>query len=269
MGGVLNGTRTPVGIFGNSLLRHSANGGAGYAFKVNDKFNMALEYRFTFGFSDDLDAIYKGRTHDMVHYFSARFNFNIGNKGKKVAPLWWINPDVMKATETNTLIKTLVSKALDSLDTDGDGVLDIYDKEKITLQKCFPVDVDGVGTCPPVECCTDTIGGRDSVIVTTRSGCDIGMSTITFQGKSPGLTPAIENALQEVARRLKENPRCHLMLRGTMKYGKENWVTVIRSYLIEKASISETRIISHSYSTEEMKNMDVNSVQLIGIFKED
>ena len=34
------------------------------------------------------------------------------------------------------------------LDTDGDGVPDCMDYEKLTLQKCFPVTGNGVGTCP-------------------------------------------------------------------------------------------------------------------------
>ena len=33
-------------------------------------------------------------------------------------------------------------------DTDGDGVPDYKDKEVLTLQKCFPVNADGRGSCP-------------------------------------------------------------------------------------------------------------------------
>ena len=268
MGGVLNGTRTTIGVFGNSFLRHSINGGAGYAVKINDKVNLAAEYRLTFGFTDDLDAIYKGRTHDMIHYFSARFNINIGGKTKKVEPLWWINPNVMKATETNTLIKTLVSKALDSLDTDGDGVLDIRDKEKITLQKCFPVDADGVGTCPTEPCCSDTIKIKDSTIITTKNGCDIGMTTLVFPNGSYELTEDMKATLQRLATRLKENPGCMLMLRGVMKQGMQDRVEIVRKYLTDSLNISGKRIMSYAYTREEMKTMDVHSVQVIGTFDE-
>ncbi len=268
MGGVLNGTRTNIGVFGDNILRHSISGGGGYAYKINDKFNMAAEYRLTFGFSDDLDAIYKGRTHDMLHYFSLRFNFNIGNKAKKVEPLWWINPNVMKATETNMLIKTLVSNALDSLDTDGDGVLDYRDKEKITLQKCFPVDEDGVGTCPPVECCKDTIRLTDSTIVTRKNGCDIGMLKFSFAEKSKLLTSEMKSSLDDLAQRLRSNPNCNLIIRGAMKYSELDRVAVVRNYLTETASISETRIVSVAYTREEMKQLDMNTVQIIGTFNE-
>ena len=38
---------------------------------------------------------------------------------------------------------------------DGDGVPDYRDKELLTSQKCFPVNNDGIGTCPENACCKE------------------------------------------------------------------------------------------------------------------
>ena len=40
-------------------------------------------------------------------------------------------------------------------DTDKDGIPDFRDKEILTSQKCFPVNADGIGSCPESSCCRD------------------------------------------------------------------------------------------------------------------
>ena len=44
-----------------------------------------------------------------------------------------------------------------ALDTDADGIPDYKDKELLTPQNCFPVDSTGVGNCPVLPCCNDSI----------------------------------------------------------------------------------------------------------------
>ena len=39
-----------------------------------------------------------------------------------------------------------------AMDTDGDGVPDYKDHEKLTSSRCFPVDENGVGYCPEPDC---------------------------------------------------------------------------------------------------------------------
>ncbi len=50
--------------------------------------------------------------------------------------------------EPNTPKGAIVETNGVAKDTDGDGVPDYKDKEILTLQKCFPVNADGMGKCP-------------------------------------------------------------------------------------------------------------------------
>ncbi len=49
-----------------------------------------------------------------------------------------------------------------ALDTDGDGIPDCRDKEKLTNQNCFPVNSNGVGSCPEPEMKKDSIRSSKS-----------------------------------------------------------------------------------------------------------
>ncbi len=187
-GTVTNGGRNPIGrINKNQLMRHAASVGAGFSHKFNDIVHLGLEQRFTLSFDDDLDGIHDGRGNDIISYTSLRLGINVGNKAKKVQPLYWLNPNNYVYNELNKSTHAILpKKKLDdadgdgitdqfdlepntpagapvdshgrSLDTDGDGVIDLRDKEPLTQKSCFPVNADGVGKCPePAEpaCCKE------------------------------------------------------------------------------------------------------------------
>lgn len=167
-------------------LLNAASVGAGVAYKLNNKTNIKLEQRFTKVLTgyDYLDGVKSGSSNDMYSFTSVGVNINMGKTSKRVQPLWWINPNNFAYNELNApkhmkMPKVKLDDAdgdgitdqfdlepntpkgakVDSrgraLDTDGDGVPDYRDKEPLTPQNCFPVNNDGVGTCPEPPCCKE------------------------------------------------------------------------------------------------------------------
>lgn len=254
-GGVTNGGRTPIGrINGNQLMRHAGSAGAGIAFKINNKFNIGLEQRFTLTFDDDMDGLNLGRGNDIISYTSARINMNVGGNAKKVQPLWWINPNNYVYNEINKPAHMKLPKVkLDdadgdgvadqfdlepntpagaqvdahgrALDTDGDGVPDFRDKEKITPTSCQPSNADGVGKCPePAEpaCCKeikDLVGISGGVWKGKAKGdaetCAIGdLPSVQFKAGSAKLSKDAEAILASVAQKIASNPDCKVKVTG-------------------------------------------------------
>ena len=119
-----------------------AQGGAGIAFRVSDKFNIALEEQIStlFGKRADLIDGYEFGFRDFLAFTHVRLNFNVGGgaataavagaaAGAKTLPLWWTGP----ADEMNARVTELEKRPkFDPTDTDGDGVIDMFDQEKDT-----------------------------------------------------------------------------------------------------------------------------------------
>jgi outer membrane protein OmpA-like peptidoglycan-associated protein len=201
-------------IFGGTPYRPVLEIGGGIEFKLNEKFNIALEDKVSITKTDLLDgqewqetgsnSVHAlTRDYDSYNFLSIGLNYNIGRKA--VEPLWWINPLDYAYSEINAprhmkLPKPVLDDAdgdgvtdqfdhepntpagcpVDthgvSRDTDGDGVPDCKDKELITPTQCQPVDADGVGKCPDPACCKEINARLDSGGVGTmgKSRCFIG-----------------------------------------------------------------------------------------------
>jgi len=129
--------------------------GAGFAFKLNNKLNIAVEDKFTFTTTDLLDgqqwqnnytlgasnSIAQTTSKDRYNFVSIGLNYNIFGK-HAVEPLYWINPLDYAYNEINAPRHMKLPKpVLD--DTDGDGVTDQFDLEPNTPKGC-PVDTHGV-----------------------------------------------------------------------------------------------------------------------------
>jgi len=129
--------------------------GMGFQFKLNNKFNIAVEDKFTFTSSDLLDgqqwqnnytstavnSIAQTRSSDSYNFVSVGINYNLFGK-HAVEPLWWLNPLDYAYNEINAPRHMKLPKpVLD--DTDGDGVTDQFDLEPNT-PKGAPVDSHGV-----------------------------------------------------------------------------------------------------------------------------
>jgi outer membrane protein OmpA-like peptidoglycan-associated protein len=233
--------------------------GIGFAVKLSDKFNIALEDKLSIMKSDLIDgqqwqetgstAVHAmTRDNDSYNFLSIGLNYNLGRKA--VEPLYWLNPLDYAYSEINAprhmkLPKPVLDDAdgdgvtdqfdhepntpagcpVDthgvSLDTDGDGVPDCKDKEKITPTQCQPVDADGVGKCPDPACCKDLASRLDSGgYGGGPRKCNIGdLPSVTFKGRSVSLSKDGQALLATVAEKMRNNPNCKVAVIG---YGESS-----------------------------------------------
>ncbi len=247
-----------------------ASAGIGIQYLFTPRFALGVEDRLTYWNSDILDGQanhdgYKfSKTNDWTNAVDFTLGFNIGNKNKRILPLWWVNPtdyiyseltdprhlrtqidytdtdgdgvlDVLDQ-EPNTPAGCPVNTHGVSLDTDGDGVPDCRDKQLITPTYCFPVDRDGVGDCPCPEGCG------------TVATCNLASRTLAYSGASTDLTSRNLAALDDVYNTMTAAPDCKAVIIG---YGMANkreiqrsWdrVNKIINYLADKG-ISRDRFI--------------------------
>ena len=261
----------------NQALYNNVDFGAGMSFRLSSKVNLGFEERISNSLTgiDFLDGYINkkgvGSGADKMAYSTVKLNINMGNASTHTEPLWWINPNnyIYNEVATPKHMKfppvvlpdadgdgvtdqfdmepnTPAGCAVDvhgvSLDTDGDGVPDCRDKEKLTPQNCFPVNADGVGTCPEPECCKN--------IQPAAPTCSIGsLPSVQFKNGSATLNSTAKSLLDNVAQQLMANPNCKVKLVGYGASDKRaqqlSWdhVNAVKTYLTEKQGISESRVI--------------------------
>jgi outer membrane protein OmpA-like peptidoglycan-associated protein len=245
--GESQGARRPR-LFGDTF-KPTGTVGVGMAFKLSNKFNLAIEDRITMT-GDDLfdgqrwqehaagDAVLT-RNFDTYNFMSLGLNYNLGSKS--VEPLWWLNPldyayqEIRKpknmilpkpvlpdsdgdgVTDQFDREQTPAGVPVDthgvSLDTDGDGVPDAKDKELVTPTYCQPVDADGVGKCPcPAEECFEKYvkAGTANDCATTLGA----LPSISFKSGSNQLDADAKAVLATVATRLRNSPECKVVVAG-------------------------------------------------------
>jgi len=237
-------------ILDNKTLDFAPSIGAGAQYRINKKFNIQLENRYTFPSDAYLDGsvygkplgntVSKGRNNDAVNYFSFSVNYNLKTKKKSVEPLYWINPldhayselsyprhmilpnPVLPDEDGDGITdqfdkcpKTPKGVAVDShgcpLDTDGDGVPDYKDKQLITPTECQPVDADGVGKCPCPDGCKEMMGTGGK----NGNACGtIGAGTILFTNNSNHISTGMEAQLAVLAAQMQASPLCKAVIIG-------------------------------------------------------
>ncbi len=265
-------------LFG-STLAPVGHVGAGIAFRLNRRLNIAIEDRYTITRSDLLDgqrwaeqvngAPVLTPDYDNYNYLSVGLNINLG--AKSVEPLWWLNPldyayqeirkprlmilpkPVLPDTDGDGVTdqfdqeQTPAGCPVDShgvsLDTDGDGVPDCRDKEKVTPTKWQPVDADGVGKVPcPDSACLEGLRRVDDCA--TALGA---MPSIAFTSGS-SLTSETRSLLAGVAARLRNSPTCRLTIVSYCTDSKSKQQSgnaraeSVRRYLVESEGISNDRL---------------------------
>ncbi|HQV61345.1 MAG: OmpA family protein [Chitinophagaceae bacterium] len=248
------GDRRPK-LFGDTF-KPSGTVGAGVAFKLSNRLNLAIEDRWTFIKDDLLDGqrwqeaawgdATLTRDFDSYNYLSVGLNINLG--AKSVEPLWWLNPlDYAYSEIRNPRLMRLPKPVLPdtdgdgitdqfdreqtpagcpvdshgvSLDTDGDGVPDCKDKELITPTYCQPVDADGVGKCPvpcPDEKCFEGFIKQANDCATLLGA----LPSVSFKAGSNKLSDDTKAVLATVASKLRNNPGCKVVVVGYCSSSKK------------------------------------------------
>jgi OOP family OmpA-OmpF porin len=251
-------------------------GGLGVQFKLSTRLSLQLEDHVTLPFDDALDNKQYTNTgnltpdKDIVNYASLGLNFNLGNKRKNVAPLWWVNPldyaygeladprhmrlpDPILPDSDNDGIADQFDKcpgtpagvAVDShgcpMDTDGDGVPDYKDKQLITPTECQPVDADGVGKCPCPDGCPT--GGAVSQCGNIMAG------SLNFAGNSSNISMGMQSQLGNLAAQMSAAPTCKVVIIGAGNTSKmqqqRSWdrVNAVIEHMSEKHGIDRNRFV--------------------------
>lgn len=254
-------------------------GGVGVQFKLGDRVSLQIEDKISWSGLDYLDGIRLDPTpgaglspdKDILNYASVGLGFNLGNKSKRVAPLWWVNPldhvyneladprhmripDVVIADSDGDGVADQFDKCPDTpngvavdahgcpLDTDGDGVPDYRDKELITPTKCQPVNADGIGDCPcDPKCVTEAPKASCSNIISAGS--------ISFSNNSASLSSSAKSQLAMIAAQMNQDPTCVVVFEGNTDKVKMNrqrsWdrVNNIINYMADELQISRSRFI--------------------------
>jgi len=273
------GDRRPK-LFGDTF-KPSGTVGAGIAFKLSKRLNLAIEDRLTIVKDDLLDGQQwqehpmgdAALTSDFDSYNFASVGLNINLGAKSVEPLWWLNPlDYAYSEIRNPRLMKLPKPVLPdsdgdgvtdqfdqeqtpagapvnthgvSLDTDGDGVPDFKDKELVTPTYCQPVDADGIGKCPcPDSTCFEGMIKKDDCSDKLSS-----LPSISFKSGSNSLSKDNEAVLSTVASRLRNSPECKVVVVGYCSSSKKeqqlSWdhVNKVITYMVEKEGISADRFI--------------------------
>ncbi|MEL6987585.1 MAG: OmpA family protein [Bacteroidota bacterium] len=121
-------------------------GGFGVARKISKRVNIGFEHHIILSDNDHWDGwlfrtpFDETNNADIGHYTSLRLNFNLGNFDEKTEPLYWLNP---LDAPLSDLAEVKSRPKFDLTDTDGDGVIDMFDQEKDSETGC-PVDTRGV-----------------------------------------------------------------------------------------------------------------------------
>ena len=278
-------TRRATNFTGNKTLEFAPSVGAGAQFRLSKRINLQLEERMTYptngdGYMSGINYLPQQsaaaqnavptRAGNLLSNTSIGLNFNLGNKKKRVEPLYWLNPLDFSYNELNyprhMLLPDPVLPDADGdgvtdqfdkcpgtpagvsvdahgcpLDTDGDGVPDFRDKQLITPTECQPVDADGVGKCPCPEGCGTANKG---------SQCgNIGAGSIVFPSTSAHIGSTMQSQLATLAAQMQANPDCHVVITGAGNGNKlqqqRSWdrVNAVIQYMSEKNGINRNRFI--------------------------
>lgn len=133
-------------LFDDGTLVPQFHALVGISRKINKRMNISLEHKIMLNDFDRWDGFIYRSTADQTndgdngHYTSLRLAFNLGSFDKRTEPLYWLNP---LDAAMNDIAELKQRPILDLTDTDGDGVIDMMDKEANTPAGA-PVDVRGV-----------------------------------------------------------------------------------------------------------------------------
>jgi hypothetical protein len=266
-------------IFGKKTLSFVTSFGAGVAFRLTPRVNLAIEDRVTLFPTTNEDLLDGQRwaeqvpgspvltqSKDGINYLSLGLNVNLGGKDRAVEPLYWLNPlDHAYSELANPRHMILPDPVLP--DADGDGITDQFDRcpgtpagTAVDSHGC-PMDTDGDGVpddrdkelitptyCQPVDadgvgkcpCCGDGPG---------TCATKIPGGSLSFSGNSTRLTSGMEGQLATLASMMAANPDCRVVVMGNGAGSKleqqRSWdrVNAVINHMADRHNIDKTRFI--------------------------
>ena len=248
----------------DSYTKATLDAGVGFAFKINEKFNIAIETMGIRPFGKDSDLVdgIAGNDNDFVNYTHIRLNFNIGQREGIKEPLYWASPfeDIMKDIaelkarpkfdltdsdkdgvvdmwdqDTNTPEGARVDAKGNVLDSDGDGIADFKDKEPFSPPG-FNINGEGVAQVPEPTYITegDVTKIVDAKIkdyeLTANRNANVSwfLPSIKFSSNSYNIARKDYENLHQIAKVIQDNPQMNFVVKGyTDKSASENYNNVL------------------------------------------
>ncbi len=283
------------GFIGDFTVIPAATFSASLSYRASDRFALTLQPRYTrtwddwldgeaYDDTDQLTGVNPDYSPDKDQLFKANLllEFALGNKDRRVQPLWWENP--LNLNERYKDEYELELNDCYSKDADGDGVSDCTDKEPNSpctfvdgSGTVIDSDKDGIADC--VDVCPFTPAEyRDEV---NEDGCadipdpdyceyikdcdccnkpapqppvdpcaNLTYPSVSFAAGS-GRIRADQNAtIQSIASKLAANPACRIVVEGfatgKRKYAQQMaWkrAKAVADALVDTYGISRDRII--------------------------
>ncbi len=233
----------------DSYTKASVQAGIGFAFKISDKFNVAIETMGIRPFGKDSDLIdgLSGNDNDFINYTNVRLNFNIGQREGVKEPLYWASPfeDIMKDIaelkarpkfdltdedkdgvvdmwdeDTATPMGARVDAKGNILDSDGDGIPDHKDKEPFSAPG-YTINGEGVAQIPAPTYITE--GDVNKIVDAKIKDYDLTkpdasvnwyLPNVNFGNNSYNVARSEYEKLHQIARVIKDNAQMNFVVRG-------------------------------------------------------
>ena len=247
----------------DSYTKASIQAGVGFAFKISDKFNVAIETMGIRPFGKDQDLVdgFAGNDNDFINYTQIRLNFNIGQREGIKQPLYWASPfeDIMRDIaelkarpkfdltdedkdgivdmwdeDTATPAGARVDAKGNVLDSDGDGVADYKDKEPYSAPG-YTVNGDGIAQIPEPSYITE--GDVNKIVAAKIKDYDLTaanaavnwyLPNINFGNNSYTVARSEYEKLHQIGKVIRDNPQMNFVVRGyTDQVASENYNNVL------------------------------------------
>ncbi len=157
--------------------------GLGVAFKVSKTIDINLESRFSYHFSDNLDAHIRGKNNDWLSFTTLGFTFKFPSKNESML---WTNPVYSNVEEIQDLKKKVDAGNL-LKDEDKDGIADIFDQDLNTPEK---VAVDSRGI--PSDMDKDGVPDYKDLQPFTTIGAQVDANGVALDSDNDGIPDILD-----------------------------------------------------------------------------
>ena len=156
--------------------------GFGFKYQLFNKLHALLDYSLVFPSKNGLDGVKEFPKTDAFSKLSLGLSFSIG--GTTTDHAEWANPIDVFATQVKMVEQDIVNL---TIDTDGDGVADKFDKENNTPQG---VSVDGSGKALDVD--SDGIPDYQDVDPFTAPGVSVDSNGVEIDDDQDGVPNSLD-----------------------------------------------------------------------------